>query len=244
VSTMLERIKAAKPAIGLYIKGFHYENWGKHTFKKVTFRERRMFKIDGFLDVSQTPSMIDGDVVTLVNFSTRVSPGDAFSQTAFQQFKNRYVAANQHRDTAMNTTIEVAIPEIESEHIMTYSERPPWYASNIAFYLLSILNMSILLRIFMVAKTDVLPLLIQKKYFVDPNLQRTYDFDTGLVGPTVVHNFVMSPQQGYGQTPHGHVPAPAEFGQTATNPTLLHEKQIEEDVPPPTYEQHHNFPPL
>ena len=79
----------------------------------------------------------------------------------------------------------------------------------------------------MVAKTDVLPLLIQKKYFVDPNLQRTYDFDTGLVGPTVVHNFVMSPQQGYGQTPHGHVPAPAEFGQTATTPTLLHEKQVQ-----------------
>jgi len=231
VSSMLDRIKAAKPVIGLYIKGFHYENWGKHTFKKVTFRERRLFKIDGFLDVSQTPSRIDGNVVTLINFSKQVSPGDAFSQTAFNQFKNRYVAANQHRDTAMNTPLEVIIPEIESQHIMIYSGRPPWYASNIAFYILSILNISILLRIFMMAKSNVLSLLIHKKYFVDPNIQRTYDFETGLVGPTVVHNFVMSPQQGYGQTQHGYVPTPTEFGQTAT-------------APPPTYEQHHNFPAL
>jgi len=96
----------------------------------------------------------------------------------------------------------------------------------------------------MVAKTNVISLLIQKKYFIDPNLQRTYDFETGLVGPTVVHNFVMSPQQGYSQTPHGYVPAPAEFGQTATAPTLLNEEQIEGDVLPPAYEQHHNFPPM
>ena len=78
----------------------------------------------------------------------------------------------------------------------------------------------------MMAKSNVLSLLIHKKYFVDPNIQRTYDFETGLVGPTVVHNFVMSPQQGYGQTQHGYVPAPTEFGQTATAPTLLHEKQV------------------
>lgn len=96
----------------------------------------------------------------------------------------------------------------------------------------------------MVAKTNVISLLIQKKYFVDPSLQRTYDFETGLVGPPVVHNYVMSQQQEHSQTQHGYVPAPAEFGQTATTPTLLNEKQIEGDVPPPTYEQHHNFPPM
>ena len=86
-------------------------------------------------------------------------------------------------------------------------------------------------------------ILLQKKYFVDPTNQRTYDFDTGLAGPTVVNNFIMAPQQGYGQpqqnpppgsyippqpfqpytsgvvgAPGGYVPVPPQFGQPGFGP--------------------------
>ena len=144
---MLERIRAAKPAIGFYIKCFHYENCGKNnTVKRVTFRERRLFKIDGFVDVSQIPSRIDGNGVTLLNIEKKVRPGDAYSQNAIHQFKNRYIAANNHRDQAMNTEFEVSIPELSTEQIMTFSGRPPCWANKFCFYFFSFLNISIILR--------------------------------------------------------------------------------------------------
>ena len=143
---LLERIRAAKPSIGLYIKSFHHENWGKHIYKKVTFREKRKFQIDGFLDVSQIPSRINESGVTLLNLHKTVTPGDEFSQIAFHQFKNRYIAANNHRDQAMNTEIEVSIPELSTEQIMAFSGRPPWWGSRFCFYFFSCLNISILLR--------------------------------------------------------------------------------------------------
>ena len=64
----------------------------------------------------------------------------------------------------------------------------------------------------LILRSTVYSILIKKVYFVDPSIQRTYDFDTGLVGPTVVHNFVMSPQQAQ-PIQSGYVPAPAQFGQ-------------------------------
>ena len=77
---------------------------------------------------------------------------------------------------------------------------------------------------------------------MDPTRQRSYDFDTGVMGPTVVNNIIMQPQQGFGQpqqypagsfippqpSPHysggrrgapgGPVPVPPHFGQPGLGP--------------------------
>ena len=99
-------------------------------------------------------------------------------------------------------------------------------------------------------RSTVYSILIEKKYFTDPNIKRSYNFDTGLVGPSVVKKFIMSPQQGFGQAqyiqpggrqaqvpsqfgqPGGkHVQVPSKFGQ----PGLAEERQeypafIEQEV--------------
>jgi hypothetical protein len=150
----LERIRAAKPAIGVKIVCFHYETRmrrnsnisGAKTVQKVTHRERRLFPIDGFVDVSQVPSRIDRGGVTLFHISKSITPGDAYSQDAFLQFKNRYIAANSHRDQALKSRIEVSIPELSDLRVMTFSGSPPWWAKKYCFYVLSSLHLSIILR--------------------------------------------------------------------------------------------------
>jgi hypothetical protein len=67
-------------------------------------------------------------------------------------------------------------------------------------------------------RSTVFSILIEKKYFADPNIQRSYGFDTGLIGPSVVNNCIMSPQQGFGPAqyiqPGGiQVQVPTQFGQ-------------------------------
>jgi hypothetical protein len=57
--------------------------------KTVTHRERRLFPIDGFVDVSQVPSRIDRGGVKLSHISKSITPGDAYIQDAFLQFKNK-----------------------------------------------------------------------------------------------------------------------------------------------------------
>jgi hypothetical protein len=162
-SMFLERMKAAKPAIAVKIACFHYETRMRRnsnstrtrTNEKVTFTERRMFPIDGFVDVSQVPSRIDKSGVTLFHFSKSITAGDAYSQDAFHQFKNRYVAANTHRDQAMHTSIELSVPGFIEAHttptdssvrVMTVNGTPPWWANRCWFYALSCLNASLILR--------------------------------------------------------------------------------------------------
>ena len=64
-----------------------------------------------------------------------------------------------------------------------------------------------------------LSVILSKKYFADPNIHRNYDFDSGVVGPTVVNNIIQPAQQGSGQPaqpygggcgggPEGYVPIP------------------------------------
>lgn len=148
---------------------------------------------------------------------------------------------------------------------MTFSGSPPWWASKYCFYILSCLQLSIILRIMFRTRSTVFSILIEKKYFADPNIQRSYDFDTGLVGPSVVNNFIMSPQQGFGQAqyiqpggrqvegpsqfdqPGGRqVQVPSQFGQPGfagerqEHQTFISHESKADDLPP-TYEEHHKF---
>jgi len=199
-SLFLERLKAAKPAVSVKISCYHYARWKRELFERevVTFTERRFFPIDGFIDESQTPSRINSNV-TLFHIFFSISAGDQYSHQAFNQFKNRYIAANSHRDQAMKTKIEQFVPGFLDDGVMTVKGTPPWWANICWFYILSALNASILLRILLRTRSTRINLLVQKKFIVDPAIQRTYDFDTGLAGPSVVNNFIMPPQQGYGQ---------------------------------------------
>ena len=72
-----------------------------------------------------------------------------------------------------------------------------------------------------------LSIILSKKYFADTNIHRNYDFDSGVVGPTVVNNIIQPAQQGFGQQypaqpaqphgggggggPDGYVPVPHQI---------------------------------
>ena len=55
-----------------------------------------------------------------------------------------------------------------------------------------------LFRIMFRMRSKEFTIVVDKKFFVDPNIIRTYDFDTGVV-PPMVNTYAMAPQQGYGQ---------------------------------------------
>lgn len=247
----LKNLKAATPRIGVKIVCFHYEMRGKWTVEKATFKERRYFPITGFLDASQTPSILSRSGVTLLQIYKSMGPGDAYSQNAFNQFKNRYIAANSHRDQAMHTKIEVNIPGLDTDKsntVMTFIGKPPWWANKWCFYILSFLHLSIILRIIFRTQATSFSILIKKIYFVEQAGHLTYDFDTGVVGPPMSH------QQGHGQPQHlGHFPAPTQFGQPGFAAYPTHHRgdrqenqqfinpETQVDDLPPTYEEHHKF---
>ena len=156
-SQFLDRLRAAKPAVAVKIECFHYEvrtnrnsnvqdNARFKTVEKVTFRERRLFPIDGFLDVSQVPHRLEKRGVTLFEISKSVTPGDRYSQDCFHHFKNRYIAANNHRDQAMHTSIEVHIPDLTEDRVMTVDGSPPLWANKWCFYVCSLLHIGIIPR--------------------------------------------------------------------------------------------------
>ena len=51
-------------------------------------------------------------------------------------------------------------------------------------------------------RSKYVSVVLKKKYFADPRTNRKYDFDDGIVGPTVVNNIIMPPQTGFGEQQH------------------------------------------
>merc|ERR1719431_1321103 len=87
---------------------------------------------------------------------------------------------------------------LNDERVMTVIGSQPWWTQRKWFYILSCLSISIFLRMMFRTRSKEFSLLVDKKFFVDPNIVRTYDFDTGVV-PPMANTYAMAPQQGHGQ---------------------------------------------
>ena len=57
-------------------------------------------------------------------------------------------------------------------------------------------------RILFRTRSKYVSVVLKKKYFADPRTNRKYDFDDGVVGPTIANNIIMPPQQGFGEPQH------------------------------------------
>ena len=125
-----------------------------------SFADYRHFPFDSFVDETYLPSIPESNVV-LFYISLYISAGNAASDQAFNQFKNRFIAANQFRDQAMEATVGVLVPGFidvdasglsgkvsfpNSTRMMTVKGTVPWWASGMWFYVLSLLNISIVQR--------------------------------------------------------------------------------------------------
>jgi len=219
-SKFLARVKESKPSIIVNLKCYHHEmvlRQSQHSnrirsrnVERVTFSESRHFPFDSFVDNTLIPST-EGSTITLFQMSKSITAGDAHSQDQFQQFQNRYIQANRHRDQFVKLEVDLAVPGIveadrmilglfrlNDERVMTIRGSQPWWTQREWFYILSFFSISIVLRMMFRTRSKEYSLLVDKKFFVDPNIARTYDFDTGVV-PPMANTYAMAPQQGYGQ---------------------------------------------
>jgi len=217
VDIFVEKMKAAKPEVGVFIKCYHTYttkvNNTNVTKKAITHTDYRHFPFDSFVDETFVPKIPDTDIV-LFHLTPAISAGNAASDEAFNQFRNRFIAANQYRDQAMETSVGMLVPGFinpdtsglfmssffpSSTRIMTVRGTPPWWARGCWFYVLSLLNISILQRILFRTRSKYFSVVLRKKYFADPKVFREYDFDSGVVRPSVVNNIILPPKQEFGQ---------------------------------------------
>jgi hypothetical protein len=98
--------------------------------------------------------------VNLFYIALSITAGDSPSADVFNQFKNRFIAANQHRDQALEATIGMTVQGFieedatifgkstfpTSSRLMTVEGQIPWWANQTWFYALSVLNISIIQR--------------------------------------------------------------------------------------------------
>ena len=157
-SVILEKMKRAKPELGVIINCYHNVKQ-KSTNKVTTFTDHREFPIDSFLDETDLPSSLNNNV-TLFYIALSITAGDSASAEVFNQFKNRFIAANQHRDEAMEATIGMTLQGfIEEEttifgkytfptssRLLTVQGQLPWWANQTWSYAHSVLNISIIQR--------------------------------------------------------------------------------------------------
>jgi len=240
----LARVRESKPSIIVNLKCFHHEmvlRQSQHSnrirsrnVERVTFSESRHFPFDSFTDNTLIPDT-DGATITLFQIGKSITPGDDYSQDQFQQFQNRYTQANRHRDQFVKLEVDLAVPGIvEADrkilglfraygggNVMTIRGSQPWWTQRKWFYILSCLSISIFLRIMFRIQSKEYSIMVDKKFFVDPTIMRTYDFDTGVVPPTA-NTYTMVPQQVFGQPqypagsyvqPQQLFPAPQPFQQ-------------------------------
>jgi len=219
-SKFLARVKESKPSIVVRVKCYHHEmvlrqsqnsnRIRSRNVERVTFSESKHFPIDSVVDNTLIPNT-DGSIITLFTMAKSITAGDPHTQDQFQQFQNRYTQANRHRDQFVKLEVDLAVPGIveadrmvlglfraDAERVMTIRGEQPWWTDRKWFYILSCLSISIILRMMFRTRSKEFSLLVDKKFFVDPSIIRTYDFDTGVV-PPMANTYAMAPQQGYGQ---------------------------------------------
>ena len=157
---ILEKMKRAKPEIGVIINCYHNHNVKQFSTNKVTtFTDHREFPIDSFLDETDLPSSLNNNV-TLFYIALSITAGDSASAEVFNQFKNRFIAANQHRDEALEATIGMTVQGFiqedttifgkstfpTSSRLLTVQGQLPWWANQTWSYAHSVLNISIIQR--------------------------------------------------------------------------------------------------
>jgi len=263
-----ERMKEAKPILTVYVTCFHHETRRRRrnsdsmlsstrSVKVTSFKDSRAFPIDSYTDETQIPSTKDS-AVTIFKVGFMITPGDPHSEQAFLEFKNRFINANSYRDQGMDHNVKESLYGFVDDDILTINGTTPWWAEAKWFYILSFLNASILLRILLRTRCTEKSICAVKKYYVNPGIPRSYDFDVGVVGqPTVVNNYIMAPGTGFPQPqgypasgfpqPQGYpvtqtgfskpqgYPAPTPGGYIPTPGQFGQPATVTQPYPPPTY---------
>jgi len=230
----LGRLRAAPPDIAVEIKCFHdktrYAGFRSQIVEKVTHKEQRIFPLDGFTDQRNIPPVKQEAGVTMVQIYKRITPGDNYSQDTLHYFREQLISANTWRDLGIHDTTILSAAGVGEEVVMTCQEYKPWWTRRNSFYLLSILNIGIILRILFTTKPTYTKVFIEKSYFVDPAVSRTYDFHNNCFS-TQDYNNTEQLQYGVGYVPLEHDTVPSQLDQQGNNCQDL----------PPKYEEHHKF---
>ena len=146
----LERLRAAPPDISVEIQCYHdktrYAGFRSQIVEKVTHKEKRIFPIDGFTDQSQIPPVKQEPGITMIQIYKTITAGDNYSQAAFNQFRDEFISANTMLDQGIHDTNVLSVAGMVEDMVMTCQGCKPWWARSCSFYLLSILNIGIILR--------------------------------------------------------------------------------------------------
>jgi len=287
-SRFLARVTETKPSITVNLKCYHNERVSRQTgFRArslyrelLTYTDSKIFTFDSFVDQTIIPNNIDdSSKITLFYITKKVTVGDLYTQEQFEKFKNLYTEANKHRDQFSRLEVEPEVPGIsekdrmilglfrlDGNRVMTVNGPRPWWTKQKWFYILSCLGVSIFQRILFRAQSKEFPLVVTKTFFVDPNIIRTYDFNSEVV-PAMPNSYEVPPNQGYEQSlpqlqhpagvyqggpapqlfQHGGVvyaavPLQGQFGHhqlPQENQPFITTQEISDE--PPSYSEHHNY---
>lgn len=287
-SRFLARVKETKPSIIINLKCYHNESISRQTgFRTkslyrelITYTDSKIFPFDTFVDQTIIPNNIDiiSSKITLFYITKKVTVGDLYSQEQFTKFKNLYTEANKHRDQFTRLEVEAEVPGIsekdrmimglfrlDGNRVMTVNGPRPWWTKQKWFHILSCLSISIFQRILFRAQSKEFPLVVTKTFFVDPNIIRTYDFNSEVV-PAMPDSYEVPPDQGdeqlqypagayllpqqlgpapqlfqHGEVVYAAVPLQGQFGHQLPqeNQPFINTQEISDE--PPSYSEHHNY---
>merc|ERR1711936_478340 len=153
---------------------------------KMIVTAHRYFPIDSYSDHTHIPSLDQegGNQVITFHAKKTIEPGDDFSYKQFLTFKNKFINSCQRNRGGqfLGDMVEMDIPGL-GERVVTIANNNgslPWWARRKVFYILSVLSVSIFLRILFQTRSKRCNLDIVKKYFVYPlNRGRANEMDPG-----------------------------------------------------------------